>query len=281
MKKDLKPSPTGERLEEFVFDVIALEHLHRYAMAREFIKNKTVLDIACGAGYGSYLLSSDAAAVTGIDINAATIQKAKKNYDGSHLSFITGNVENIPCPDASFDVAVSFETLEHIIDHEKMLSELKRVLTPEGILILSTPDKLYYSDKPGHHNPFHQKELYKQDFKALVSRHFRHCQYLSQRSGLQSLIIPEAISLPPVSYYGNFDRITRDENWDAPFIITVASDNDLPLLSPSIFQTEEMLALLLKDHEDAMKQTMSYKLGHTLLWPLKFLQSVAGKKRQP
>ena len=75
-----KTVPTGERLTEFALHVITLEHLHRYAIAIELSKNKSVLDIACGEGYGSHLLALQSSSVTGVDIDTVTIEAAKIKY---------------------------------------------------------------------------------------------------------------------------------------------------------------------------------------------------------
>jgi len=275
----MKPGWTGERLETFVLNETTLEHLHRYAIAKELVKHKMVLDIACGEGYGSYLLAEDSAAVTGIDIDSATIEKAKIKYKRSNLVFAVGNVENIPGNDSKFDVVVSFDTLEHITNHDRMLSELKRVLKPGGLLIISTPDKLNYSDKPNFKNPFHRRELYKTDFENLVSYYFKNTRYLFQQCGLLSLIVPQPASGASIAYKGDFNRITIENDFGALYIIAVASDNALPQLPLSVFNSESLLRLLLKEQGDAVKQTASYKLGHTLLKPLKLIQFVLKKKR--
>ncbi|MBL7749096.1 MAG: class I SAM-dependent methyltransferase, partial [Chitinophagaceae bacterium] len=158
---------TGERLETFVFNESTIEHLHRYAIACGLAAGKTVLDIACGEGYGSYLLAAKAASVTGMDIDNTTIKKATQKYPKENLRFTQATAEKIPAADAQFDMVVSFETLEHLEDHDTMIKEIKRVLKPGGLLVISTPDKKNYSDKRNYKNPFHLKELYRNEFEAL------------------------------------------------------------------------------------------------------------------
>jgi len=165
---------TGERLETFVYNEAMIEHLHRYAIAMEYVKSKTVLDIACGEGYGSNLLAKDARDVTGVDIDSKTVSDASKKYQKHNLKFVQGKVEEMPVADNSFDVVVSFETLEHSNDHEKIFGEIKRVLKPGGLLIISTPEKKNYSDQPGGQNPYHLQEVYKHEFIELVKRHFSY-----------------------------------------------------------------------------------------------------------
>ena len=99
----MKKNWTGERWETFVYNETALEHLHRYAVACELSANKNVLDIACGEGYGSRLLALNAASVTGVDIDATTINKAKEKYKAGHLRFITADARATTLPSGSFD----------------------------------------------------------------------------------------------------------------------------------------------------------------------------------
>src|SRR4051812_21778603 len=151
----MKQQWSGERLETFILDESTIEHLHRYALAKEYVKKKTVLDIACGEGYGSNLLAEEADLVHGVDIDEETIRRASAKYVRKNLSFKAGNACSIPFPDNHFDVVVSFETIEHVHDHYSMVTELKRVLKEDGILIISSPDRKNYSDANAYKNPFH------------------------------------------------------------------------------------------------------------------------------
>ena len=127
------------------------------------MKGKIVLDIASGEGYGSNLISYYAEKVYGVDISESAIENAKLKYTRSNIEFLKGSTSNIPMPNNSVDVILSFETIEHHDEHHQMMQEFKRVLKTDGVLILSSPDKLNYSDKTGHNNPYHIKELYKDE----------------------------------------------------------------------------------------------------------------------
>lgn len=166
---------TGERyLPEFDGDW-TLEHLHRYLLACELAADKIVLDIACGDGYGAAMLARHAAQVTGVDIDTPTVERARGKYVADNLRFLQGSATDIPLDDDSVDLVVSFETIEHLMEQDRMLYEIRRVLRPEGFLLISSPDKYEYSDVPGYHNEFHLKELYRQEFEALLQKHFsRH-----------------------------------------------------------------------------------------------------------
>lgn len=183
---------TGERFVPGARGEIWIEHWHRYHFAARWVAGKRVLDVACGEGYGAALLARGAAHVTGVDLSDEAIAHAKRAYASlPNAQFIRASCTQLPLPDASIDVAVSFETLEHIEEHEAFLAELARVLTPAGLLILSCPNKLEYSDKRGYANEFHVKELYRDQLAALVQAHFRESEWFGQRPSFFSVIAPE------------------------------------------------------------------------------------------
>lgn len=110
--------------------------------------------------------------VTGVDISQEAVDAARDKYQKNNLDYVCGSVTAIPLPDHSVDMVVSFETIEHLTEQTEMLAEIRRVLIPEGILVISSPDKLTYSDIPGYHNEFHVKELYEDEFVALLQGFF-------------------------------------------------------------------------------------------------------------
>ena len=164
----------GERCTPWVTTQILAAHLHRYFSVLDLVRGKRVLDISCGEGYGSALLRRHGAeAVTGVDIDPPIIARANRVYGDEGLSFQVADARQpLPFNAASFDVVVSFETIEHIAEHASFVAELKRVLTPEGTLVISTPDAAL-SD-PDAPNPFHAKELTEDDFLALLHSEFAH-----------------------------------------------------------------------------------------------------------
>lgn len=183
---------TGERFIPELTDFnISYEHWHRYLYANSFVKNKRVLDIACGEGFGTYFLSTQAKAIIGVDIDLEVIKYANQNYSNSNLQFINGSAMEIPINITSqFDVIISFETIEHITENDqiKFLSEVKRLLKPNGIFIVSTPDKLYYSDIPNHQNRFHLKEFYRSEFESFLNKSFKHTSIVGQQIHTASYI---------------------------------------------------------------------------------------------
>lgn len=169
-----KYAPVSEKGQRMVPEYAQLsqfwEHIYRYKFASRFVIGKRVLDIACGEGYGSFLLlKAGASDVIGIDISELACTHAKKKYG---IDARLGSVHSIPLDDNSIDIVVSFETLEHVSDlHQKLfLKECVRILKRNGILIVSTPNKAVWDEIGGEH-PDHISELYESELESLISKH--------------------------------------------------------------------------------------------------------------
>lgn len=268
--------PTGERLTVYYPGLISLEHVHRYAIACQLAVGKKVLDIACGEGYGSHLLAQVAHEVTGADINEETVLAARKKYKHQNLIFETASATSLPFPSASFDLVISFETLEHLAEQEQMIAECKRVLRPDGLLLISTPDKLNYSDKTGHKNPYHVKELYRAGFEELLCSVFRYTSVYSQYAGLYSVFCSNNNEGSPMVYTGNFDQLAPPAEASAPYLIALASDTPLPALPVSLFEDKGLLQQLQQEFADDIRRTISYRLGHFLLTPFRWIKKLSG-----
>jgi SAM-dependent methyltransferase len=164
-------------LPEVSASYVFWEHVYRYKFAAGFVRARRVLDVACGEGYGTAALAAcGAASVIGVDVSAAACAHARARYG---VDARVGRAEALPLPDASVDLVVSFETLEHLHDPEAFLSECRRVLRPAGALIVSTPNRPVYSPE-GHYNGFHHRELDETEFKDLLSAHFRRSTMFGQ-----------------------------------------------------------------------------------------------------
>jgi len=181
---------TGERyLPWMEAGEIHYEHIHRYAFAYQFVKNKRVIDLACGEGYGSNMLAESARYVLGIDIDEQTIKHAKRKYKRENLDFIRGDITSLPINEKDkFDVIICFEAIEHIIAQREVLREIKRLLKPEGLLIISTPNKDFFENSGFPKREFHLKELSFKEFNDLLSEYFEEIIFLGQRLYLSSII---------------------------------------------------------------------------------------------
>ena len=183
---------TGERFVPGARGEIWVEHWHRYHFAARLAAGLRVVDAACGEGYGSALLARVAASVTGADLSGEAITHARAAYAGTpNLAFVQAPCTRLPLEDSAADLFVSFETVEHIEEQEAFLREIARVLAPDGLLLLSCPNRREYSDRRGFANPYHVKELYREELEALVARHFRHARWFGQRPSFFSVIAPE------------------------------------------------------------------------------------------
>jgi SAM-dependent methyltransferase len=181
---------TGERFTPECVREIWYEHWHRYAFARRLVQGKRVLDCACGEGYGSALLSDAAAEVVGVDIDAAAIAHAAERYGSrANLRYEQGDATALEIADARFDVVVCFETLEHVEKQAEMLAGFARVLTDDGILLVSSPDKHEYSEVSGFKNEFHVRELYRDELLDLLKPHFANVRLYGQKLVFNSAIV--------------------------------------------------------------------------------------------
>jgi len=149
-------------------------HLEVYRFVAQFVRDADVLDVGCGNGYGCHhLLTEGARRVLGIDYSRRALRYASSHYPDPRLIFKKMNAEKLEFPDASFDVASSLENLEHLPHPERCIAEVRRVLRPEGLLVLATPNKEISS--PGmlrRPNPFHLIEFDYDMLDGLLRQHF-------------------------------------------------------------------------------------------------------------
>ncbi|HRQ64840.1 MAG TPA: class I SAM-dependent methyltransferase [Xanthomonadaceae bacterium] len=180
---------TGERFTPECVREIWYEHWHRYAFALPLVRGRRVLDAACGEGYGSALLARSAASVVGADLSTEAIEHARQRYCGhENLRFDVADVTALDVAPGSFDLVVSFETLEHVEAQDAMLAGFARALTDDGLLLVSSPDRYTYSDLSGYRNEFHVRELYRDEFESLIARHFPAHRLYGQKLLFQSAL---------------------------------------------------------------------------------------------
>lgn len=216
---------TGERFVPACAGEIAYEHWHRYAFARRFAEGRRVLDAACGEGYGTALLGTTAAEAVGVDIDPASIRHAQSSYGGGRIRFVEGSCTKLPFPNASFDVVASFETIEHLDagDQPPMLAEFARVLTPDGLLIISSPNKRVYSDARSYVNEFHRHELYRDGLSALLGKAFPAQRWFHQRVESWSAIWGENSGGDIEALLGDAGRVLPYAPPEGMYFIVVAA----------------------------------------------------------
>ena len=247
------PSPpetafTGERFLPDCSGEIAYEHWHRYAFAQRFARGRRVLDVACGEGYGTALLGAVATSAVGVDVDVATVEHARSTYGaGERVRFVAASAAALPLPSASFDIVVSFETIEHLKAAEQpaMLAEFARVLSPEGVLVISSPNKRLYSDERSYMNPFHLQELYRDDLARLLGQQFPAQRWYHQRLACWSGIWSETAAGQGTSaasargleaWVGDTARIEPYATPEGMYFIVVAAREEaaLPPESPGV-----------------------------------------------
>jgi 2-polyprenyl-3-methyl-5-hydroxy-6-metoxy-1,4-benzoquinol methylase len=206
-------SYTGERyIPGYGGAELALEHVHRYAVAAALCSGADVVDVGCGEGYGSALLAGDAASVLGVDIDPEAVGHARAAHAEPGLRFEEADAAALPLGDGAVARAVCFEVLEHVEHPDAVLHELARVLAPDGLAILSTPNVAVATDAHPAENPYHRRAYERDELVAAVEAHFPHVAVLGQAIVVGSAVwrpdadaaaatVPLELSATPVRYF--------------------------------------------------------------------------------
>jgi SAM-dependent methyltransferase len=234
MRKDQSElEDTGERLivEGHDQNLTYGEHLARYVSVLDITKNKVVLDVACGTGYGSSLIAKTAKKVIGVDNSPQAIKYSKKNYNASNIEFVVGDATQLPLQDQSVDVVVSFETIEHLLKPTLFINEIKRVLKPGGTFIVSTPNAAEFMEG----NEYHKHEFKLAELENLLKISFKHVDFWYEGSWFSAGIMGKnnfskannEVNLPAIKTFGQ----PPDK---ATFFIAVASDRATEQLKENV-----------------------------------------------
>ena len=154
-----------------------LMHIATYKYALQFANDKHVLDYGCGSAYGSYMLSEVSDKVTAVDISEETILFARNNYRADNL-----NIKHLSeLSDVQFDLITAFQVIEHAENAKSLILRLRSLLKPDGLLLLSTPDKknrlFNFIQRPW--NKFHHREYSGSGLKKLLQNYFENVEILS------------------------------------------------------------------------------------------------------
>lgn len=214
-------------------------------MAASLAAGKRVLDAASGEGYGSFLLARDAASVVGVDVSADAIVHAQQRYARSNLRFEAASVTALPQPDASIDLVVSFETIEHLTAQAPMLAEFRRVLAPGGVLLISSPNRSVYNEGGGIDNHFHVRELDRAELAALLAPAFPAQAWYAQRVIAQSVLWSESAASAPNAFLALAADAVQVSKAPAPpmyfIVVAAAAGVALPALPAlSLFDDGEL-----------------------------------------
>jgi 2-polyprenyl-3-methyl-5-hydroxy-6-metoxy-1,4-benzoquinol methylase len=226
---------TGERIVPGrTAEALFREHEQRYVFAGQYVSGKNVLDIACGTGVGtSFLLRNGATRVWGFDIDAEAVAFAKAKYPDCEFGQCDATALNLLLEDASLDVVVSFETLEHLKPQREFLLACRRVLKPGGLLICSTPN--LGVSRWSASNPYHVREFHPEEFRDLLESMFASVELFSQTNRALLSYAPRKLlrrALDAVHLTGGVERLLGrrppGESLREDFI------NDIPALNGSI-----------------------------------------------
>jgi O-antigen biosynthesis protein len=220
----------GARYVPEIAGNIRLALLHRYVLARQLARNRIVLDIACGDGEGADLLAPVATSVIGVDPAPDRVAAASRRYRRANLTFRGGSCTAIPIMDASVDLVVSFDTIEYEAQQVRMLEEMRRVLAPGGLLILSTPDRDECA-AAGHRNPLHVALFSRDELGQSLRAYFPHVSIVGQRMRAGSFVGPldDRTDVRFQSAHHDDHDGEAVVGLDAPLdLIAVASDEPLP-----------------------------------------------------
>jgi len=256
---------TGERFIPGDADgEIAYEHWHRYAFARRYAAGKRALDAACGEGYGTALIAGVAADAVGVDIDAAAIAHARGSYGArAGLRYEQGSVTALPLGDASVEIVISFETIEHLPEAEqpRMLAEFARVLVPNGLLLLSSPNRRKYSDERNYRNPFHLHELYRDELERLLDAGFPHRRWFHQTRSFTSALWSEDATIDArtcEAWTGDGEAVVPTATPDGLYhvVLATASAAALPVARPHLS--------LFADREETELKRVQMQVGEIL-----------------
>lgn len=173
-----------ERRAAYLTDTQHIVNLSGYVWAARQLaplEQRCVLDLSCGTGYGSDYLGASAGRIVGIDCAPDVVAKSRADYPRSNVAFLAMDACVLAFRDASFDCIVSQDTIEHVQDDRRFVSELTRVLKPQGMLIIFTPHGKGRGTTPN--DPYHVREYTHEELKALLAPYFSMIRWYGRRQG--------------------------------------------------------------------------------------------------
>lgn len=173
-RKNKTVKNNSERINPFeVPETSFFTHLSRYHFAGSYCQADLALDVASGIGYGSEVLSTFAEEVIGCEISKDAVRCGQKSSKKKNLSFFVVDAHKLPFAEGTFQIIASFETIEHLPNHELFLSECNRVLKKNGVFICSTNNRnILTANFKRPLNPFHIHEFNQKEFDSILRQYF-------------------------------------------------------------------------------------------------------------
>ncbi|HEY2590816.1 MAG TPA: class I SAM-dependent methyltransferase, partial [Steroidobacteraceae bacterium] len=187
-ERELSSVPERAAPDQMSEHLMESEHRGRYLWAADLARGLDVIDAGCGTGYGSEIIAAAGARrVVGVDISHEAIDYARSSSSHAAIEFHVGGLHELPFEDASFDLAVCFEVIEHVEEQARAISELRRVLKPAGVLAISSPNRDVYP--PG--NPHHVHEFVPQELEQALTEQFANVRLYRQSPWLTAAIFDD------------------------------------------------------------------------------------------
>ncbi len=234
---------SGRSPERFVPELmegefIEAQHIGRYLWASSAARGRRVLDAGCGVAYGSAMLAdAGARGVVGVDLAEDVLETVRARVP-ANVSLERADLRDLPFEDGSFDLVVCFEVIEHITDQEEVVREFARVLSPEGLLLTSTPNRAVSAGD----NPHHLRELLPEELEGLLGEHFANVELFRQNAWYSSAIFNDtdfASKGRSASDSWPARKIAARDLGTEEFTIAAGSDTALPELGGSIVLTKD------------------------------------------
>jgi SAM-dependent methyltransferase len=236
---------TGERVVPGKVEAdLFSEHFSRYCFARPLAAGKAVLDLGCGSGYGSMELARSAQSVLGMDVAWEAIDYARQHFVAPNLSFCVSDCCQLALADASLDAVVCFEVIEHLTQQDRLMREIRRVLKPEGFLLLSTPNRVFYTEERKEINPFHTREFELQEFQDFLNGYFTRVKFYYQNH-VDSIFIGNPLLMDRAVFCA--ERKSEEVQATANFFLAVCSGDATSLIEPENLVYTPSTANLLRE----------------------------------
>ncbi|MEW5975179.1 MAG: methyltransferase domain-containing protein [Acidobacteriota bacterium] len=220
------------------------EHVARYNFSCPLVSGAAVLDLGCGTGYGTALLSRYASRVSGLDLSPEAIHFARVHFSAPNADYVVGDAAALGYRTDCFDAVVCFEVIEHLWNQQSLLEEVKRVLKPGGVLIISTPNRVFYTLERQEANPYHTREFDFEEFLSFLKEYFPFVHVCYQNHVFSILIGGRELGSTANLTYG---EPKEDPQRTSNFFVAVCSEEPLPLLSSLVYLPSE--ANLLREKE--------------------------------
>jgi 2-polyprenyl-3-methyl-5-hydroxy-6-metoxy-1,4-benzoquinol methylase len=253
-------APEERFLPEAMRDqLIEAEHHARYRFAAAVVRGKRALDAGCGVGWGSQILiDHGAASVDGVDLDEPAVRESRVRCPMG--TFVRGDLTDLPYANQCFDVVICFEAIEHVHDPLRGLDEFRRVLAPDGIVLVSSPNPGVYPAG----NPFHIHEFKPQDLLIAMTQRFQYANLWLQHNLIASAVHQDGVAPPDPPGSGHRVAVLTDlRSARDVYSLVVASARPLPDIPPMVtLVSARQLDDLASAAEAIMAERSAYAADH-------------------